>query len=591
MHRPCFQRIGAVVLAAGLAISMGDSAAQAGPGRPPTIINGSPAAGGEFPYAVSLRAGPAGAHFCGAVLIDPAWVLTAAHCAVNWPPTVNVYAVIGRTNLSATDGDVRLVTEVRLHPSYTTDSLKYDVALLKLQTPSTRTPIRLAFSSNRDLWDPGDNVQMIGWGATHPGGSSVAGLRSVTVPIVSDTTMVQLNSHFDPATMVGTGYVSSGAGACVGDSGGAVIASSAQGPRLVGTISGVMGNCGAYQVVANARVAEGAISRWIIGQIPTLANDGAISRSGDFNGDGRDDLVTFTRGSTCDVYVATSHLWGPFGPGAKWHDTFSCGEEVPLVGDFTGDGRSDIVTFTRGWSCDVYVATSTATAFVGSAVKWHDSFACLMAVPAVGDVNGDNKDDVVAFHRGASCDVYVAVSNGFSFGPAVKWHDLFGCGNEIPAVGDFNGDGRSDIATMTRGLTGDVFVAASTGSTFVGTGVKWHDLFSVLSNIPAVGDFNGDGRDDLVTFSRGQCGVYVIPSHGAGFGTETTWNSSFACGNEIPGVGDFNGDNKDDVVTFTRYAGCDVYVATSLGSSFGPGTKMLDVFACASEIPGGSTTW
>jgi hypothetical protein len=580
------------VLATGLAVSVGASAAEAGPGLLPAIINGNPASSGEFPYAVSLRTGPTGPHFCGAALIDPGWVLTAAHCVAYWTPNITVYAVIGQTNLNATEGDVRLVTEVRLHPSYTNDSLKYDVALLRLQIPSSKTPIRLAFSSNRDLWEPGDNVQMIGWGSTYAGGPMVADLRKVTVPIVSDVTMTYLNSNFDPATMVGTGYVSSGAGACIGDSGGPVIAVSGHGHRLVGTISGVQGSCGAYQVVANARVGEGDISRWIVSQIPSLANDGAISHGGDFNADGRDDVVTFTRSTKCDVYVATSQFWGLFGPGTKWHDSFGCGEEVPLVGDFTGDGRADIVTFTRGWSCDVYVAKSTGTAFVDTAVKWHDIFACGLAVPAVGDFNGDHKDDIAAFHRGTSCDVYVSLSTGFSFGPSTKWHDVFACGNEIPAVGDFTGDGRADIATLTRGFQGDVFVAVSNGLSFVGTGIKWHEFFGFVSTIPAVGDFNGDGRDDLVAFSRGSwCGAYVVQSQGIGFGPETTWSQMFACGNEIPGVGDFNGDNRDDVVTFTRYAGCNAYVAISSGTSFGPGTKWHDGFACNSEIPGGSSTW
>src|SRR5690606_37834147 len=105
-----------------------------------------------------------------------------------------------------------------------------------------------------------------------------------------------------------------------------------------------------------------------------------------------DDFITFTRGTTCDVYVgANLPLWGNFHPVTKWHDSFACGEEVPLVGDFTGDGRSDIVTFTRGWNCDVYVAKSTGATFSGTAVKWHETFACLVAVPAVGDFNGDGR--------------------------------------------------------------------------------------------------------------------------------------------------------------------------------------------------------
>ncbi len=57
-------------------------------------------------------------------------------------------------------------------------------------------------------------------------------------------------------------------------------------------------------------------------------------------------------------------------------------------------------------------------------------------------------------------------------GNGVKWHDSFCFQNELPLVGDFNGDGKADIATFTRGATGDVFVALSTGAAFTGTGVR-----------------------------------------------------------------------------------------------------------------------
>ena len=229
--------------------------------------------------------------------------------------------------------------------------------------------------------------------------------------------------------------------------------------------------------------------------------------AGDFNGDGRDDIVTFTRGAAADVYVALSNGSSFVGTGVKWHDFFAVGTETPLVGDFNGDGKDDIVTFTQGAAADVYVALSNGSRFVGTGVKWHDFFAVGDEVPAVGDFNGDGRDDIVTFTRGAAADVYVALSNGSSFvGTGVKWHDFFAVGNEVPAVGDFNGDGRDDIVTFTRGAAADVYVALSNGSSFVGTGVKWHDFFAVGNELPTVGDFNGDGRDDIVTFTRGAGG-------------------------------------------------------------------------------------
>jgi hypothetical protein len=257
--------------------------------------------------------------------------------------------------------------------------------------------------------------------------------------------------------------------------------------------------------------------------------------------------------------------------------------------DFTGDGRADIATFTRGAAADVFVASSTGTGFSGTAAKWHNDFAFHNEIPLVGDFNGDGKDDIATFTRGAAADVFVALSTGSGFsGTTVKWHDWFAAHSEVPAVGDFNGDGKDDIATFTRGSAGDVFVATSTGTGFSGTTVKWHDRFAFDGEVPLVGDFNGDKKADIITFTRGAAGdAYVALSDGARFvGDGLKWHDRFAVGTETPGVGDFDGDGKDDIVTYTRGNAADAYVATSTGGGFsGDGVKWHDWFATGAEIP------
>jgi hypothetical protein len=196
------------------------------------------------------------------------------------------------------------------------------------------------------------------------------------------------------------------------------------------------------------------------------------------NGDGRDDVVTFTRGPLADVYVALS-TGSSFAASAKWHDFFAVGGEFPAVGDFNGDGRADIATFTRGDLADVYVALSYGSGFVGTTVKWHDAFAFGVEQPRIGDFNGDGRDDIATFTNNAAADVFVALSNGAGFtGTTVKWHDFFGLAGEFPYAGDFDGDGVTDIVTFTHGTLGDVYVALSNRSSF-GPGVKWHDYFGL----------------------------------------------------------------------------------------------------------------
>jgi hypothetical protein len=153
--------------------------------------------------------------------------------------------------------------------------------------------------------------------------------------------------------------------------------------------------------------------------------------------------------------------------------------------DFTGDGKGDIATFVRGTDGHVYVAASDGTKFVGNSVSWHDRFSIGAEIPLSGDFNGDGKADVATFTRGSAADVYVATSDGTKFtGNGVLWDDYFAANSEIPAVGDFNGDGKDDIATFTRGTTADVYVATSDGTKFVGDSIKWHDAFAYNSEVP-----------------------------------------------------------------------------------------------------------
>ncbi|MFG2058371.1 N-acetylmuramoyl-L-alanine amidase [Micromonospora sp. NPDC048930] len=305
----------------------------------------------------------------------------------------------------------------------------------------------------------------------------------------------------------------------------------------------------------------------------------------DFSGDGKDDVVTFTLGSLNDVYVASSTGSAFAGTSVKWNDFFGLSGEKVSSGDFNGDGRDDIVTFTGGSSGDVYVGLSTGSSFAAGA-KWHDWFSPGGEVPAVGDVNGDGKDDIVTFTHDGAGDVYVALSTGTGFGPGVKWHDWFALAGEFPAVGDFDGDGRDDIVTFTQGpaTAGDVYVALSTGSGF-GPGVKWHDLFSISGEQPRVGDVDGDGRDDVVTFTcNGDADVYVATSNGSAFvGTTVKWNDFFCLAGEFPYLGDFNGDGKDDIVVFTKGSTNDVYVGLSTGTGFQGGAKWHDFFGLNGE--------
>jgi hypothetical protein len=182
----------------------------------------------------------------------------------------------------------------------------------------------------------------------------------------------------------------------------------------------------------------------------------------------------------------------------------------------------------------------------------------------LGDFNGDGRSDVVAFTAQAYPDnlsiALVSLSNGDGFETPTVWSDGFCIWEQVCDVGDFNGDGRDDIIAFTP-LTGLVWVSLSTGTRFDPPTI-WHNFFCIRNGAYfeqcEVGDFNGDGKDDILLFKgntdvpprRGN--VIVSLSNGSRFiePPTTLWHGYFCVdfATESCFVGDVNGDGKSDII-------------------------------------------
>lgn len=66
-------------------------------------------------------------------------------------------------------------------------------------------------------------------------------------------------------------------------------------------------------------------------------------------------------GAAADVFVASSTGTGFSGTASKWHNDFAFHKDIPLTGDFDGDGKADIATFTRGSAADVFASVRVGT--------------------------------------------------------------------------------------------------------------------------------------------------------------------------------------------------------------------------------------
>jgi hypothetical protein len=251
---------------------------------------------------------------------------------------------------------------------------------------------------------------------------------------------------------------------------------------------------------------------------------------GDFNGDGRPDLVVSNNNDGTVSVLLNTMPAGASTPTFAAQQTFATGS-IPqrvAVGDFNGDGRPDLAVGLGNTAVAVMLNTTPAGATAASfaAAKTFSTMTDFPVAVAAGDFNGDGRPDIAFLLPNAGeAGVLLNTTTVGASTPSFAAAQLFAVGSQPPslAVGDFDGDGRPDLA-VPNGNGKTVSVLINTTAAGASTpSFAAQQTFGVGNNAQdvAVADFNGDGRPDLAVSNLGDSTVSVLLNTTAPFASTT----------------------------------------------------------------------
>ncbi len=180
---------------------------------------------------------------------------------------------------------------------------------------------------------------------------------------------------------------------------------------------------------------------------------------------------------------------------------FDAGSQVVGLGDFNGDGISDMLV--RSAAGDVGCWLGGSDDLVSG---WHyfQSLGAEWMISGIGDLNGDGIDDVVLNHVAGYSGVWLIRRM------IPEWSDLgmLNAASSIVGCGDFDGDGTDDVLIRI----GEVYGAWMIGNGLV---LGWRDLVAFNGDVEDIVDVDNDGVDDLrVRSANGDLGYFRVIESG-----------------------------------------------------------------------------
>jgi hypothetical protein len=272
----------------------------------------------------------------------------------------------------------------------------------------------------------------------------------------------------------------------------------------------------------------------------TAGNNTGYQPSGTFIVGGRINLTVFRPTYFANWYMNSA-------AGTQTAQQWGLAADVPLTGDFDGDGILDYAVFrpsTQEWFIIPSSAPTTAI---------YKQWGLLNDIPVPGDYDGDGKTDIAVW-RPSTGTWYIVPSGN----PGTYIQKQWGLPGDTPVQGDFDGDGKADLAVW-RPSTGTWYIVPSSSP-----GTPIQQQWGLNGDEPVTGDYDGDRKTDFAVYRPSTATWYVVPSTAPSLYIQQQWGLP----GDIPVPRDYDQDGKTDFAVWRPSTGTWYFRESSLPGNF-----------------------